>query len=46
MIEERQTRGKINATWRMGTSAMDVYHWWMEDGVIPGQEMLEEFQED
>jgi len=46
MLEERKRRGKLEGTWRMGTGAMDVYHWWMEDGVLPGQEMLEEFWEE
>lgn len=21
----------------MGTTGNDVFHWWMEDGVLPGQ---------
>lgn len=46
MLKERNRRGKLDGSWRMGTSAEDVYHWWMEDGVLPGQEMLEEFQEE
>lgn len=37
MLEERRRRGKLDNSWRMGTSAEDVFHWWMEDGVIPGQ---------
>lgn len=24
----------------------DVMHWWMEDGVLPGQMVLEEMEED
>ena len=46
MLEERARRGKLDGSWRMGTDAMDVYHWWMEDGVLQGQEMLEEFWEE
>lgn len=33
MIEERKRRGK-ETTWQTG---LDVFHWWMEDGVLPGQ---------
>lgn len=27
------------------TTGVDVFHWWMEDGVLPGQEVLEGFEE-
>lgn len=27
-------------------SGVDVFHWWMEDGVLPGQEVLDGFEED
>lgn len=37
MIAERERRGKLDGTWNMGTTGEDVFHWWMEDGVIPGQ---------
>ena len=37
MLEIRQQRKKLDETWRMGTTAEDVMHWWLEDGVIPGQ---------
>lgn len=45
MLEVRDSRDKEfgNRGWK---SAMEVYHWWMEDGVLPGQEMLEEFSEE
>ena len=26
-------------------SGVDVFHWWMEDGVMPGQEVLDGFEE-
>lgn len=42
MIDERIHRGKLSGAWRMGTTGRDVYHWWMEDGVIPGQISLED----
>ena len=30
-------RGKMQGTWRAGTTGRDIFHWWMEDGVLPGQ---------
>lgn len=44
MMEERKRRGKDeNCTW--GHDGVDIFHWWMEDGVIPGQEVLDGFEE-
>lgn len=37
MLEERKRRGKMQGTWRDGTTGRDIFHWWMEDGVLPGQ---------
>lgn len=37
MLEERAARGKVDKTWRIGTTGRDIFHWWMEDGVLPGQ---------
>lgn len=37
MLAERQTRG-LPCDWQTGE---DVMHWWMEDGVLPGQMVLE-----
>ena len=37
MLAERRRRGKMDGSWRAGTTGADVFHWWMEDGVIPGQ---------
>lgn len=37
MLEERNKRNKMTGSWRMGTTGTDVFHWWMEDGVLPGQ---------
>ena len=45
MLEERGRRGKLNGVWNMGTTGMDVFHWWMEDGVMPGQISLDEYAE-
>lgn len=40
-IEEMKRRG-LAITWKTG---IDAFHWWMEDGVIPGQEVLDGFEE-
>lgn len=37
MLKTREARGKVDGTWRMGTTATDVYNWWMEYDVLPGQ---------
>lgn len=34
MLEIRKAEGKNNYSWRNG---IDVFHWWMQDGVLPGQ---------
>jgi len=36
MMEERERRGKTANGMRWG-NGVDVFHWWMEDGVLPGQ---------
>lgn len=41
MATERKQRA-LPAQWQTG---VDVFHWWMEDGVLPGQEVLEGFEE-
>lgn len=41
MLLERKNRG-VSTQWQ---TAEDVYHWWMEDGVLPGQETFEGFEE-
>ena len=46
MIRERERRGKIDGTWRIGTDPMEIFHWWMQDGVLPGQFVMEGFDED
>lgn len=46
MIDERRRRGKMGGpVFRMGDTGVDVFHWWMEDGVLPGQEVLGGFEE-
>ena len=44
MLEERAARGKLDGSWRSGTTGRDIFHWWMEDGVLPGQVELEEME--
>lgn len=45
MMEERRRRCKMNGVFRMWDTGVDVFHWWMEDGVLPGQEVLGGFEE-
>lgn len=46
MLDERRRRGKMGGpVFRMGDTGVDVFHWWMEDGVLPGQEVLGGFEE-
>lgn len=42
MLSERKRRG-LDGSWKTGN---DVYHAWMEDGVLPGQMVLEEMEEE
>ena len=46
MLEERHRRGKMEGGMRWGETGLDVFNWWMENDVLPGQEVLEEFRED
>ena len=46
MLEERHHRGKMAGGMRWGDNGLDIFNWWMENGVLPGQEVLEEFRED
>lgn len=39
MLKQRRERG-LDTEWETGT---DVFHWWMEDGVLPGQVEMEGF---
>lgn len=42
MLEERRRRGK-EEVWQ---TEEDVYHWWMEDGVIEGQLSFEDYDDE
>lgn len=46
MLEERRRRGKTAGSWGPDTTGVDVFHWWMEDGVLPGQITFETMEED
>jgi len=41
MLEMRKKR-ELPGRWQSG---VDVFHWWLEDGVLPGQEVLGGFEE-
>lgn len=41
MLEERKRRGK-ESTW---ATAEDVFRWWMEYDVLPGQTSMEDYLE-
>lgn len=46
MLEERRRRGKIDGSWRTGTTGVDVFHWWIQDGVLQGQiDLFEDYEE-
>lgn len=46
MLDERRRRGKMAGGMRWGDNGLDIFNWWMENDVLPGQEVLEEFRED
>lgn len=46
MIQNRMDKGLIDGTWRMGTTPQDVFNWWMEYDILPGQMDLFEMEEE
>lgn len=47
MLSERLRRGKMQGNWRIGTTAKDVFNWWMEYDILPGQiDWFEDFEEE
>lgn len=46
MLEERRRRGKMEGTWRAGFTGVDIFHWWMEDEILPGQMEMDFEEED
>ena len=43
MLEERKRRGKLDGSWGIGTTANDIFNWWMEYDILPGQMEMEDF---
>lgn len=43
MLKVRKEQGKEAVVWKNGT---DVFHWWLGDGVSPGQISMEEMMEE
>lgn len=41
MLIELDRLGKRREPWGIGTTGEDVYHWWIEDSVLPGQMSLD-----
>lgn len=44
MLEERRRRGNVTGSQDEWTTAEDVFRWWMEYDVLPGQTSMEDFQ--
>lgn len=42
MLDERKRRGKLDDSWRIGTTANDIFNWWMEYDILPGQMYMDE----
>ena len=45
MVAERIRRGMMQG-WRMGTTGQDIFNWWMEYDIIPGQMDIFDFIEE
>lgn len=45
MMERREKLGKTTNGMLWGTDGLDVFNWWMENGVLPGQEYMPGFEE-
>lgn len=45
MLEERRRRGNVTGSQDAWTTAEDVFRWWMEYDVLPGQMGMEDFME-
>ena len=46
MLQERRNRNKLDGSWRMGATGRDVFNWWMEYDIIPGQMDIFDFIEE
>ena len=45
MLEMRAVHGKLDGSWRVGTTGEDVFRWWLQDRNIVGQMKIEGFDE-
>lgn len=46
MLEERKRRNKLDGSWSSGHTGADVFNWWMEYDILPGQvDLFEEMEE-
>lgn len=47
MLEARREKGLDNSSvWANITTGEEMFHWWMEDGVLPGQLSMDDLMED
>ena len=46
MLLELKRRGKKEGSWRIGATGRDVYNWWMEYDILPGQMDIDDFLEE
>ncbi len=42
MLQARAEKGKLEGNWRIGKRPIDVFNWWMEYDIMPGQIYLGE----
>lgn len=45
MLQERIRRGKMDGSRQIWNTGEDVFHWWMEDGVLPGQIDIDDLED-
>lgn len=45
MLDERRKKGKIQGDWRMGNTGKDVFNWFMEYDILPGQIGFDDYLE-
>lgn len=45
MLDERRKRGKLDGNWMMGGTGQDVFRWWVEEDVLPGQISVDDILE-
>ena len=45
MLDERRARVKMDGSWMTGGTGQDVFRWWMEEDVLPGQISVDDILE-